>query len=336
MPTKKILVTGGTGLLGSTLLWQILTENPAAKIRAIRRPNSRMDLVKNVENLIEWVDADILDIDSLTNALDGVTHVFHCAAMVSFSPSDAKKMKQVNVDGTANLVNLSIDQGIKKLVHVSSVAALGRVSGKDVVDENSRWESSSENSRYALTKMLGEMEVWRGIAEGLNAAIVNPAIILGNGFWDEGSIRFFKQINDGLNFYPPGGSGFVDAADVSRFMILLMNSEISTNRYVLCGQNMGYQLFFERIAHNLGKKPPRIAVNPWMAELAWRGSAVLKTLTGRPPLVTKETARNSMQTWIYDNKKSLTLPSFQYRPIEETIAECCQNFISENARVVIG
>lgn len=330
MSNKIFLVTGGTGLLGSTLLRQLLANNPMEKIRAIRRSDSRMDLVKNVENQIEWVAADILDLDALERAFDGVTHVFHCAAMVSFSSADSEKMKQVNVDGTANMVNLSIDFGVKKLVHVSSIAALGRVPGKNVIDENCRWETSSENSRYALTKMLGEMEVWRGIAEGLNAGIVNPTIILGRGFWDEGSIRFFKQINDGLPFYPPGGSGFVDAADVARFMRLLMDSDISTQRYALCGENMAYQRFFEVIAQNLGKKPPRFPVFPLMAELAWMGGAVWKTFTGRQPLVTKETARNSMETWVYDNKKSLRMPGFKYRPFEETIAECCKLFLLEN------
>ena len=330
MPAKKYLVTGATGLLGSTLIHQLLSKNLPEKIRAIRRPGSRLDLLKEVEHQIEWVEADLLDLDEMARAMDGATHVFHCAAMVSFSPGDAEKMKRVNVDGTANLVNLSLDFGIQKLVHVSSVAALGRVSGKKIIDENCRWENSSENSRYALSKMLGEMEVWRGIAEGLNAAIVNPAIILGHGFWDEGSIRFFKQIYDGLLFYPPGGSGFVDAADVARFMDLLMDSEISTERYVLCGENMGYQRFFECIAHFLGKKPPRFLVYPWMAELAWMGGGFWGKISGRQPMVTKETARNAMETWVYDNKKSLQIPGFNYRPLEATIAGCCQKYLLDN------
>ena len=219
---EKILVTGATGLLGSHLT-RLLVKN-GRSVRAIRRPTSRMDLVRNIENQVEWMEADVTDLLSLEPVFEGVSHVFHAAAMVSFDPRDREKMTRVNVEGTANVVNLCLDSGVKKLVHVSSVAAIGRVAGKKEVVETNRWERSPANSHYAITKFQAEAEAWRGLAEGLDVAIVNPSIIVGAGFWDEGSIRFFQQIDRGLRFCPPGGSGFVDVRDVARFMVNLMDS----------------------------------------------------------------------------------------------------------------
>jgi dihydroflavonol-4-reductase len=325
---NKILVTGGTGLLGSELLRQLV--ELGGTIRAIRRATSRMDLVKNFQEKIEWVEADLLDIGALEDAFEGITHVFHCGAVVSFSSKYAEKMKQINVEGTANVVNLSLDFGIKKLIYVSSVAAIGRTIGKNDIDEATKWENSAANSNYALTKYLAEQEVWRGISEGLNAAMVNPAIILGDGFFDEGSIRFFRQIKNGLKFYPPGGSGFVDARDVADFMIRLMDSEISAERFLLCGENVKYQSFFEMVAQKLNVDPPKYLVKKWMAECAWIFGFFQQKIFGVEPMVTRETARNSLETWVYQNKKSLKkFPDFNYRTLAETIDFCGDRFLEK-------
>jgi dihydroflavonol-4-reductase len=323
---NKILVTGGTGLLGSELLRQLIALD--YDVRATFRPKSRMDLVKNLREKIEWVEADLLDIGALEDAFENVTHVFHCGAIVSFSPNKAEKMKQINVEGTANMVNLSLDFGIKKMIYVSSVAAIGRTIGKNEIDESTKWENSAANSNYALTKYMAEQEVWRGISEGLEAAMVNPAIILGNGFWDEGSIRFFQQIKNGLKFYPPGGSGFVDARDVANFMIRLLDSEISAERFVLCGENVKYQHFFEMVARKLNTNPPKYLVKKWMAELAWVVGFFQQKILGNEPMVTRETARNSMETWVYQNQKSLDIfPDFKYRTLAETVDFCGDCFL---------
>lgn len=323
---EKILVTGATGLLGSHLT-RLLVKN-GRSVRAIRRPTSRMELVREVENQVEWMEADVTDLLSLEPVFEGVSHVFHAAAMVSFDPRDREKMTRINVEGTANVVNLCLDFGVKKLVHVSSVAAIGRVAGKKEVAETNRWERSAANSHYAITKFQAEAEAWRGLAEGLDVAVVNPSIIVGAGFWDEGSIRFFRQIDQGLRFYPPGGSGFVDVRDVARFMMNLMDSEVVGERFILNGGNCSYRQFFEMIATGLKRKPPSIPVNKWMAELAWIFGWLQQKLTGQPPMVTRETARNAMETWIYRNEKSMQFIDFNYTPIEKTIEEICKAYVS--------
>jgi dihydroflavonol-4-reductase len=225
------------------------------------------------------------------------------------------------VQGTANMVNLALDFNIQKFVHVSSIAALGRSKERYELDEQTKWVNSSANSHYAISKYQSEQEVWRAHHEGLPVAIVNPAVILGAGFWDDGSARFFKQIDDGLKFWTVGSSGFVDVRDVAYFMTLLMESDINGERYVLAAENMPYRTLFEKIALSLGKKPPGIKVTPLLAEVAWRVEWLKEKLLGTTPMVTKESARASVSKYRYLNPKSLSIPNFAYRPIDQTIQE---------------
>ncbi|MGD6027760.1 hypothetical protein QUV00_23075, partial [Xanthomonas citri pv. citri] len=139
-------------------------------------------------------------------------------------------------------------------------------------------------------------EVWRGHAEGLSAAIVNPAIVLGSGFWELGSARFFKQIDEGLKFSPVGRSGFVDVRDVARFMLLLLESDISGERYILNAENILYKDFFKMVAASLNAKVPPIPVTPFLAEVAWRVEWLKEKILGIDPMVTRETARSSVSS----------------------------------------
>jgi dihydroflavonol-4-reductase len=318
-----VLVTGGTGFLGATLLHLLAKQN--IRIRAIRRKSSPMDLVAHLQN-IEWVEADITDIVALEEAFQGVTHVYHCAAMVSFHPRDIRQMMNINVQGTANVVNLALDFNIQKFVHVSSIAALGRSKERYELDEQTKWVNSSANTNYAISKYQSEQEVWRAHHEGLPIAIVNPAVILGAGFWDEGSAKFFRQLDDGLKFWTVGTSGFVDVRDVARFMFLLMESKINGERYVLAAENMPYRALFEKIALALGKKPPSIKVTPFLAEVAWRVEWLKEKLLGATPVVTKESARASVSKYKYLNQKSLGVSNFVYHPVDQTIQETASLF----------
>ncbi|HRI58261.1 MAG TPA: NAD-dependent epimerase/dehydratase family protein [Saprospiraceae bacterium] len=320
-----ILVTGGTGFLGSYLIRLLVQKG--YKLRALRRAASAMDLVQEVAGQVEWVEADVTDIVALEDAFQGVTHVMHCAAISSFHPRDAERLKNINVDGTTNIVNLALDFGIQKLIHVSSIAAFGRSKDRPRLDETAKWVQSSDNSRYAVSKYLSEQEVWRAHIEGLPVAIVNPAVILGSGFWDAGSPRFFSQIDQGLKFWPVGRSGFVDVRDVAQFMLLLLESDIVGERYILNAQNTSFKELFELIANALGTKPPPIKVTPLLAEVAWRVEWLKEKILGTEPVVTKESARSSVSSFYYDNKKSLTVPGFQYRPLEQTIKETAAQFL---------
>lgn len=321
-----ILVTGGTGFVGSYLL-RYLIANGYTNIRALKRANSPMDLVEEVKNNVEWLEGDVLDIFSLEDALKGVKQVYHCAAIVSYSPRDFKQMMKVNVEGTANIVNLSIEANIEKMVYVSSIAALGKTEKTLWVDEDADWIPSKNNSQYAISKYLAEMEVWRGMAEGLRAAIVNPSVILGSGFWEAGTANFFTKVYNGLKFYTPGATGFVDVRDVARFMVLLMESKVVEQRFILNAENWTFRELFTTIANHLNKKPPSIHANAFLRGLAWRLEWLRTTFSGARPIITRETARSASKTTFYKNDKSKTAFNFEYLPLEQTIRETAKQFL---------
>lgn len=327
MTTKDslILVTGGTGFLGSYLVRLLVKKG--YRVRALRRASSPMDLVQEAASEVEWFEADVTDIVALEDAYQGVTHIMHCAAISSFHPRDAERLQKTNVDGTTNIVNLALDFGIQKLIHVSSIAAFGRSKTRPRLDETSKWVQSKGNSRYAISKYLSEQEVWRAHAEGLPVAIVNPAVILGSGFWETGSPRFFSQIDKGLKFWPVGRGGFVDVRDVAQFMLHLLESDISGERYILNAHNASFRELFEMIANALGTKPPPIKVTPLLAEVAWRVEWLKEKLLGAEPVVTKESARSSVSSFYYDNAKSRSVFGFQYRPLEQTVQEVAAQFL---------
>lgn len=329
----KILLTGATGFLGAQVLRILVQKN--YDVRALKRPNSRMDLVADIADKATWMDMDIND-SALEDAFEGITHVCHCAAVVSFHPKDVRRMMQVNVEGTANLVNLALDFGVEKFVHTSSIAALGRSKDRTHLDESSKWENSPLNTQYAISKYYAEQEVWRGEAEGLNVAIINPTMVIGPGYWNENTARFFKQIYEGLKFCPTGASGFVDVRDVADFMVRLLESDINGQRYVLCGENTSYRAFFDAIAQQLNVPAPSITVAPWLAEIAWRVEWLKEAFTGATPMVTKESARSSVSRFTYGNQKSLAaFPDFRYRPLSESIAYTAARFLADvkNAKV---
>lgn len=314
-----ILVTGGTGLLGTHLILQLYAQQ--VPVRAIYR--SVIPAI--IADKAEWVRADILDVASLEDAMQGVTHVYHVAGFVSFHKKHRDLLYKINVEGTANVVDAAIVAGVEKLVHVSSVAAMGRNRNDMMVDESMQWTEKTSNSEYSRTKYLGEMEVWRGIGEGLNAVIVNPTIIFGeHGDWRKGSMNIFRNIYNGFPWYSMGGSGFVDADDVANAMIQLMNSNISSERFLVTAQNVLYSDLFFMIADAFGVKRPGRKVSPLLASVVWRLEALRSLITGKDPLVTRETANTGLALIKVDNNKLLkSLTEFKYRPLEETITRIC-------------
>lgn len=320
-----VLVTGATGFVGSYLIRLLLKKG--YKVRGLRRKSSSMALLEGVADQVEWAEANVTDLGALEDAFEGVTHVFHCAALVSFHPKHAGKMLKINVEGTKNIVNLCLDLGVQKLVHVSSIAALGRAKNRPHLDENCKWVESKQNSQYALSKYGAEMEVQRGIAEGLSAAIVSPSVIVGSRDWEEGMAGFFRKIDEGLKFCPSGGSGFVDIRDVVRFMVLLMESEISGERYILNSDNLSHRAFFGMIAKELGVKPPPITVGPFLAEVAWRVEWLKEKILGATPIATKESARASVTNYTYGNEKSRSVFGFEYIPFEQTVRETAAQYL---------
>ncbi len=288
-----------------------------------------MDMVSNIQDKVEWINGDILDTTSLETAMRGVSKVYHCAAVVSFNQGDAGKMIRVNQEGTANVVNIALEMSIEKLLHVSSIAAIGRRKNETTINEETKWQNDKWNSPYGISKHLAEMEVWRGMAEGLNAVIVNPSNVLGSGFWKDRTTtgQFFYKVWNGLPFYPRGGTGFVDVRDVARFMVHLMESNISGERFILNGENISFKEILFEIAKSLNVKKPYIEVNPFIREAAWRASWLYSKLSGNAPFITKQTARYSARRFFYENDKSLSAFPFVYTPIHQTIHETGKQFL---------
>ncbi len=315
-----VLVTGGSGLLGKELITQLLAQGKSVTAIYNKTPLSDFH-----NNHIKQVQCNILDVVGLEEVMQNMEQVYHCAAIVSLGPRMRKELFKINVEGTANVVNAALDAGVKKMIYVSSVAALGRIRENEFVNETMYWSKETSNSAYGQSKYLGEMEVWRGIGEGLNAVIVNPSIILGAGNWESGSSRIFKNVYEEFPWYTDGISGFVDVRDVANAMILLMESDIISERFIVSAANISYQEIFNLIAKSFGKRQPHKKVTPLIAQIVWRLERLKSMFTGKEPLITKETALTAMAKMHFDNTKLLKfLHNFKYRSIEDTIEYTCK------------
>jgi dihydroflavonol-4-reductase len=273
------------------------------------------------------VNGDVTDFFSVQEAMKGATEVYHCAALVSFLPGDRKKMMKVNSEGTAHMVNAATEEGVQKFCYVSSVAAIGRVEEGKTIDESSVWKASKNNSNYAISKYSGEREVWRAMEEGLNAVIVNPTIILGAGDWKTGSSQMFGQVWKGFRFYSEGINGFVDAVDVSRSMMALMEKNFFNERFIIVSENLSYRQVFTMIADSLNKKRPGIKVNKFLSGLGWRMEALRTFIQRNQPLITKETAESSQLKWTYSNQKIRRETGIDFMPVKESVQRVARLFL---------
>ena len=326
-----ILVTGGTGLVGSYLLYELTRKGH--KVRALLRPGKKpydpqkiFDCLPDKKGTsltgqVEWFAGDVQDPFSLEQAMQGIEYVYHCAALVSFNPRDLKEMIAINVEGTANIVNACLQNGIKKLCHVSSIAALGQADKGEMIDENAKWKTSNSNSGYAISKYGGEREVWRGIEEGLNAVIVNPSIIIGAGCHHRATNQLFHNIKKFIPFYSTGVNGYVDVRDVANSMILLLESDISGERFVLNSENLTFKEFFIKVADILGKPHPRIAINgPLMTAIAWIDE-MRALITRSKPLLTRENVRSVLSKSYYSSEKFKITLGYNFFPITESLEQ---------------
>ena len=322
-----VFVTGGTGFIGTHLLRELIKRGE--KVRVLKRSNSRILLEDELAKQVEWVDGDVLDVTSLEEAMKGCDEVYHCAAIVSFNPADRDYLMKVNVEGTANTVNAALENGVRKLVHLSSVSAIGRARDAAVVNENTEWEQNKLTTNYALSKFLAEREVWRGVAEGLNAVIVNPSFVLGSGNWDAGPPQVFKKVFEGLPAYTTGGTGMVAVDDVAKLMIQLMKSTTSGERFILNAENWSFKDLFFCVAEQLKVKPPRIHANSFLIEAGWRLGWLKYKLTGKPPTITRETGRISLHWSRFDNSKITAATGYHFKPIKQCIEETARKFLEE-------
>ncbi len=330
-----ILVTGGTGLVGAHLLLHLL-ENGAETVRAIHRNPKNIIKTKLLFELyekselfskIDWIPADILDIPSLEIAFQNVDYVYHCAAFISFNPDDEDELRKVNIEGTANIVNFCIDKKIKKLCHLSSIAALGDLVPNEFKHinntntEETEWNPEYSHSDYAISKYGAEMEVWRGFQEGLSVVIVNPGIIFGPGFWNQGSGVIFNTIKKGLPFYTEGTTGYVSVIDVVTIVHRLMNSDCNGERFILISENYTYKNILTAIAEKIGVKPPTIKANAWHLNLAWRLDWLASKVFRTERKLSKHSILSLQSTDLFSNEKIKKQLDYSFRDIDSYLNE---------------
>jgi dihydroflavonol-4-reductase len=323
-----ILVTGGTGFLGAYIIKNLIEKGNS--VRAIRRsPKLPFFIPKTILDKVEWVEGDILDFHSLSDAMQGIDRIIHTAAIVSFSKKNRSEMYQTNIEGTANVVNAALENNVKRLLHVSSVAALGRTTKQEMIDESKKWEENKNNTHYAKTKHYAEMHVWRGFAEGLTGAVINPSTILGFGDWHQSSCAIFRNVYKGFPWYTKGINGFVGVEDVAEAAVQVLASDISEKKYIVNAENMSFRDLFNTIADHLHKKRPDKEATKTMGEIAWRMEKVRSAFTGKPAMLTKETAKVAHSKTTFDNHALLRdLPDFTYTPLATIIKNACEQYIN--------
>ncbi len=333
-----ILVTGGTGLVGSHLLYHLVSKKNTVK--AIYREKSDLQKVKRVFSYytddfevyfrkINWVLATLNDITSLQNAFLNITQVYHCAAIVSFNSKDYLEMRKSNIKGTTNIVNLCISNQIDKLCYVSSIATIEKSLNKNSITEKNFWNTSVDKSDYAITKHGAEMEVWRASQEEVDVIIVNPGVILGSGFWNKGTGNLFSKIYNGFKYYTTGVTGFVGVTDVVKIMIELMDSKLKNERYILVSENTSFKDLFFAIADTFKVKRPSKKVTKILSEIAWRIDLLKSSILNSTPMLSKYSARASHNKNIFSSKKIQMAINFTFEPLSETIQTTCGDFIKD-------
>ena len=339
MHQSKIAITGATGLVGSHLLAELISRGfrdftlPVRSASRVRRMTATLDRegVDHSNARFNVLEIELTNPVELKDAFTGIDTVFNCAAAVSLGAMDEQKLIDGNVQIARHVVNACLDAGVGKLVHVSSIAALGEApEGAEYIDETMVPESLSGMPAYYAGKLLSENEVMRGVACGLRAVVVNPAVILGAGDWHSGSTAMVPYMTMGIPFYTEGVTGMVDVKDVARAMADLAEYEDAVGqRYILCGANISYKEFLTLSARSSGAKPPRIRTGRSMLGTAWRGAWLWSKLTGSQPLFNKDLTQVLLKKTRYSTEKIKNTLNFEFTPIGETIDRIVKQYLAE-------
>jgi len=332
---RRVLVTGGTGFLGAYIIQNLVQKGSA--VSALRRSNDPpFFLPPSITNRVQWIQGDVLDVVSLSEAMEDIDAVIHSAAIVSFTTKDRPQMYQVNIEGTANVINAAIEKNIKRFVHISSVAALGRKINSELVSEDRKWEEDKMNTNYAISKHKAELEVWRGFAEGLQGVILNPSTILGFGDWHQSSCAIFKNAYKEFAWYTNGINGFVGVEDVAEAAVQLLYSGITEKRFIVNSENVSFRELFNFIAEDFDKKKPHREATKFMGSLAWRWEALASFISGKRPLLTRETAKVAHCRTSFDNNALLkALPLFSFTPLKLVVKNACEKYAEALERGLI-
>jgi dihydroflavonol-4-reductase len=322
-----IAITGANGLLGSFIVRKLIESGKP--FVAIKRKGSDTSLLRDVDHLITWKEADVTDFDAIQEAIQGCTHVIHAAAIVSFNPRHKRKIFNVNINGTRNVVNACLLNNVTRLIHVSSVAALGRQKDKPELDETNKWADNPMNSTYGESKYLAELEVFRGQEEGLSTVIVNPSLILAPADWDKSSAKLFKYVWSQRPYYTNGFLNYVDVRDVARAVYELLHQSVERERFIISAGNISYEEFFKQIAKRFNKKAPRLKLSRNFLRVAAVFEALRSWLVNSEPLLTQETVRIAGMYFVYNNQKIRKTLNFEFQTIDKTLQWCCDYYITK-------
>lgn len=324
-------------MLGSHLLHRLVRENN--EVVALKRSSSDLEEVRRIFNhtageeneaiglfdRIRWINADLLNQADMEKALERVKQVYHCAAMVSFQPRDRRKMIRFNTESTAVMVNACLASAVQKLVHVSSSSAIGKPGENAPATESMIWAHSKTSTGYAESKFRSEMEVWRGMEEGLDAVIVNPTIILGSGFWERGSSSMFSRVDKGLKYAAPGITGYVGVQDVVSAMLGLMHSDISGERFIISEGNYSYRQVFEMIGTALGVSRDLKQVSPTLLSRLSRIDSFAALFRGIR-MITSEHVRAAFGEVRFSSDKIKEALQMEFTPLEQVIEEVAGHY----------
>lgn len=322
-----IAVTGANGLLGSFIVRMLIQHQEP--FLAIKRKDSDISLLSDVNEEIAWFDADVLDIVSLNEAFRNVTHVIHTAAIVSYNPRRANQLMEVNVEGTRNVVNACLANNVKRIVHVSSVASLAAQKGQSSIDEGNKWVETHHQTAYAKSKYLSELEIFRGQEEGISSVIVNPSLILADANWDNSSAQIFKYIWKESPFYSEGSVNYVDVVDAAEIVYKVLRMPVEAERYIVSAGKIRYKDLFALIAKEFNKKNPTIRISKTFLKIGAFFETLRSTITGAEPRLTKETARIAGADHLFENRKIVEKLNFEFQPIDKTLQRCCRYYMKK-------
>ncbi|MDX2196173.1 MAG: NAD-dependent epimerase/dehydratase family protein [Cytophagales bacterium] len=328
-----ILITGATGLIGSYIARLFVQKGE--KVKLLLRPNTDTILINDFIEHSTIAYGDILDTASLYQAMQEVQCVLHCAAIVSFGEVSEHDMYMTNVEGTKNIVNTCIEVGVHSLIYLSSVAALGRTSANEVIDETAKWEESGYNSAYARSKYLAELEVWRGIHEGLRAAMLNPTVVLGPGNWNRSSTKIFKNLYKGIMYYPTGSTNVVDVRDVAQAAWILYTHKVHSERYIIHAHTISYYDLFCKVAEVFGNDKPYLRISKYLMLSAYYVLKIFAPYFLKKRYINRETIIIASSHYSYDNTKFIKQFGMTYRTVDDSIMWCCQELNKSNKKLNI-
>jgi nucleoside-diphosphate-sugar epimerase len=310
----NILVTGITGLFGSHLAREF---GQLGVIHGLKRETSDLKLVDDLA--IHWHKGELSDMESLLESLREIDLVIHAAGLVSFASKDKEKLYEVNTSGTANLVNAMLASGVKKLVHVSSVAAIGRSAEQMDIDEEFIWTESPLNTEYAVSKYWAELEAWRGEQEGLELIVINPSVLLGKASYGKSSAAIYSFVLEGNTFFPKGNVNYLDVRDAAKITRLLVEKGVWGERFILNKESLPYQTFFKEIASVFNKKAPSIPLPNWLISLGTISISILRLLGLTKSPLNRQTAMLAQQKTRFLNSKVQHHLAYEYYSLRESL-----------------